>query len=105
MSDDQFTKGDAWMLPMFVSVLGKRYHVKARRRDSSSLFGCTDLPICSIEIAEHLDQQEAAETLLHEVIHILDFALCTGFDEADIGRLSAGVFAVLKDNPGIAPRD
>lgn len=91
----------AWQLPASLSILGKRYAVIARRKDGSRAFGSTDVMLSEIEIAEHLSQDEAAETLLHEVIHAVCYAFCVELEEDDLSRLSAGLYAALVANPGL----
>lgn len=39
------------------------------------------------------------EVLLHEVIHVVDFAAQLGLTEAQTHALANGLFAVMRDNP------
>lgn len=44
---------------------------------------------------------EAAEILLHEIIHVIDYRLQLGMEESQVHRLAAALYSVLSDNPGV----
>lgn len=52
-----------------------------------------------IKVAPNQHPEQLREVVLHEVIHALEGELGIELEERDVQALSAGMFAVLKDNP------
>lgn len=51
-----------------------------------------------IYIRKSLYPDEQKETLLHEVIHCIDYQLKLDLSEAQVHRLAVGLYAVMADN-------
>lgn len=84
-----------------VKVLGKPYQVieKAVGCGGSRAFGEADHSALTIEIAAEQADAQKRDTLLHEVIHCIEFALHLEFEERQVHALASGLLCVLRDNP------
>lgn len=94
--------------PLRVRVLGKQYDLAYVPPDSPKLMDGEDALVgqCDSEkqrilIAEGQPLESEQDTVLHEVLHAVDFAMSGVEDapEAVIRRLATGFLAVIKDNP------
>jgi hypothetical protein len=95
------------MLPVRTfSVFGKKWTLKAVRGKAKSAVGLTDKEygqtvdddrVVHIDTARHAD--EVRETLLHELLHCVEYSAAFDVKEAHIAQLSVGLFAILRDNP------
>jgi hypothetical protein len=90
--------------PEAVRVLGVEVPVLVRDMNEDTVLdrwdGYTDHARGRIVLrAGHAEGYEGRETLLHELLHVLEKATCTALEEEEVGRLSRGLFAVLRDNP------
>lgn len=73
--------------------------------DGHSLAGQIDYNRHTIRLYDRLDNQQAWETLWHEVVHgIADF-MDVDVTEEEVGRLANGLTLVLADNPGLERPD
>lgn len=91
-------------LPKWVEVAGRVFDVNVRddRRDKSySARISTTLDRIDVRVTNHPEHQ--AESLLHEVIHAVEFALDLSLHEAQVDHLSIVLFATLRDNPWLIP--
>jgi len=88
-----------------VRILGLDYPVLVQFKDTDTYldgkFGYFDGVRMRIVLAANNDPGVQGEVLLHEIVHAIDAAMQTGLEEDQVGRLSRGLFAVLKDNPGL----
>ena len=51
-----------------------------------------------IQIADDLAQGQAVSTILHEILHALDFLMKLGLDDNQVQRLESGLYQALTDN-------
>lgn len=85
-----------------VRVSGKTFSVKYfdfdKRVGSNGIDGNVDMStqVIQIDSKNHTELQE--EALLHEILHCVFDAAQLEQDEPTIGRLSNGLYQVLKDN-------
>lgn len=86
--------------PDSIVILGKRHAIEW---DAKIGRDCGDIHFThnKIRIAQELAPDEERETLLHETIHGVDFAVGIGINEAKTRALSATLFAVLATNPAL----
>jgi len=87
--------------PVCVRVFGKSFFVNFIPQNSLSnteTFGHCDMTNQKINIHEGLTPIEEADTLLHEVIHAIDFTIGTGLTEHQVHHLASGLIGVLQDN-------
>lgn len=76
-------------------ILGKPYEV--RKSDDIGTAGNLGSTKRSKQViilnTEQCAPDQLAETLLHEVIHIIDGELVLGLDEATVARLAVGIYS------------
>lgn len=86
--------------PEAVIVLGKRHTI---RWDVELGRDCGDIHFTKneVRIAKDLAPDEERETLLHELIHGLDYAIGIDLSEAKTRALSASLFGLMAANPGL----
>lgn len=57
-----------------------------------------------IQIAEDLAPEQAVSTVLHEILHALDFLMKLGLEDSQVQRLEAGLYQALTENGvGLSP--
>jgi hypothetical protein len=77
-----------------VEVLGKPYSVKyLDDLDIAGNMGCAKRGSQGIRIKNDLGIHQEEESLLHEVIHIVDGELTLNLDEGTIARLAVGIYS------------
>lgn len=81
---------------MKINVLGFTYNV-VRGYVSNRCEGSADHLKQTIIIDSSLDFDNTVETLLHEVMHCIEYAMDMDMDEKHIARLSRGLYSVLQD--------
>ena len=90
-------------IPETVQVLGKTYRVVIGQHDvqlwKHGQTAEVDNPAQEIRIRGDLSQEQREETFLHELMHCVEWAvIAERVSEAIIYGLSAGMYAVFKDN-------
>ena len=81
---------------MKINVLGFTYDV-VRGYVESHNAGCTDHIKKTIRIDSALDFDNTIETILHEILHCLEYAMNLDLNDKDVWCLSRGLFSVLED--------
>lgn len=86
-----------------VRVLGKVYKIE-RGQNSAGLggmqvFGTCDYAKSLICIDSTQDPQQERDTVMHEIVHAIDFAMHLEMDERQVHALGAGLAALFADNP------
>jgi hypothetical protein len=69
-------------------------------------WGCTRRTDCRIVIDQSLPEERKQQIRLHELIHTADCESGESVDElteAQVGRLSRALWAILRDNPAVLP--
>ena len=80
--------------PMTLHILGKPYRVdRLPTNQLPTLMGSTNRGRQVICLDETLAADQAEDTLLHEVLHIIDGELALNFSEETIQRLSVGLYS------------
>lgn len=85
-------------LPQEIKIIGKTYRVEPVPEMDDDCGACYDSKQL-IKISEDLAQELAQDTLLHEVIHAVDFQMHTNLKERQVSALASGLTAVFKENP------
>jgi len=89
-------------IPERLDILGYEYQVLNEVTHNDSHYGHAKHKDAKIILYSSPDytmpEQIEAETLLHEIIHSIDTALCLDLDENTVTRLSKGLFAVIRQN-------
>ena len=75
-------------------VLGKTYKITMLPpSDMMDLFGACDRRTQEIRLVDNMAEDQLRETLLHEIIHIVDRELNLGFPEDVVMRLAVGIYS------------
>ena len=64
--------------------------------------GLCELRVENIKIADNMTANMTRQTLLHEIIHAIDFHAQIGLTEAQVNALDYGILGVLRSNPDLA---
>ena len=90
-------------LPETLNILGLDHRVVREESEhfTSEYYGQLDSTKQTIRIGSHISGDLERETLLHEVLHGVDFAMRTELAEGDVLRLARGLYAVLRANPAL----
>lgn len=89
--------------PRALRILGKYWSVEQENRPrlESNFSGMAHHFTQEIIIAKEAHEDSKRETLLHEILHCVDDAVGgQGLKEEQVRALSAGLFCVIRDNPG-----
>lgn len=77
-----------------INILGKKYKLnKVKEADTTGFLGGANSVKQIITIRTDLPKEQYEDTLLHEVIHIIDGELKTELTEAQVCRLAVGLFS------------
>lgn len=96
-------------IPKTVRILGRTYEVEhiniEKEKDNDGHRGYVNYPNQRIIIdnSGHRERQES--TLLHEIIHVIATIQSVDLKEKDVELIEAGLYQVIKDNPGIFEGD
>ena len=86
-------------IPDKIKIIGKQYSVEmVPELDECGL--CYDTKQL-IKISEDLPHDLTQDTILHEVMHAIDYQMHIGMKERQISAMAAGIIAVFKENPGL----
>lgn len=98
-------------LPSELMILGHRYHlsvvedpnVTLGRSDAGDALGMTDLNRGLMRFRGGGEQSEDSvrDTLLHEVLHAVNYHMACDIHEDNIGRVATGLLAALRANPSL----
>ena len=70
--------------------------------DGEKCWGTCDYEKREIDIAVETDAVQKRITLLHEIIHAIDWSMGYTLQEAEVHGLAIGLFGVLVENPKVA---
>lgn len=81
-----------------IKAYGDEFALFEHTEKESEHWGETRYTRPRIMIAKWLGRRKREETILHELIHIVNECSAVGLSEAKVKRLSYGLYGVLKDN-------
>ena len=82
-----------------VRILGKTYKVQPLPEHTmDGEFGACNYAYQLIEYNQKLAPDELKDTLLHEMVHIIDHGMQLGFKEEQVHAVATGLYAIIKDN-------
>jgi hypothetical protein len=90
-------------VPRKLRIIGREFTI-AREHESlfrENCYGTIEWDECKIRLREkkpYFMEFQEAQTLMHEIVHGIDFSFGIGLDEAQTTRLSTGLMAVIRDN-------
>ena len=83
--------------PTEAKVVGKRYAIQYLE-DIGTQGDCNNQKqVIRVEKGNALEQEQ--DTVLHEILHAVDYAMQTKLKEAQVAALATGLLAVMKENP------
>jgi hypothetical protein len=92
------TSGLRWISP--IKIMGKTYKVK--RTDREDIEGEFDAMAQTIVINKTIVVADAlADTLLHEVLHAIEYNAGLEFNEPYVRAFATGLIPVLRQNPDL----
>lgn len=81
-------------------ILGKTWNCRfVDPIPGHNIFGMYMADRCEIHLVKTQDPEQLADTLLHEVLHAIDYTLNMDLTEHQIHVLAAALYAVIADNP------
>ena len=100
-------------LPRSIRLLGVTYRVSVvpqakvgRQEKETELWGQYDATNNEIRLAEELSLTAQWETLIHEVLHVIDGrVLNEALAEREIQAVACGIFDLLEDNGFLAGKE
>lgn len=88
-------------LPADLDVIGKTYRVVKVAPSSDGSHGeCLDKQQ-ELRIAPDLTLAQEQDTLLHEMLHAIDYAMNGKMSERQISVMATGLLCVMKHNPAL----
>ena len=85
-------------LPKQIKIVGKTYVVEEIPEMDEDCGACYDTKQL-IKIAGDLPQELSQDTLLHEVMHAIDYQMHLNLKERHVSAMASGLMAVIKENP------
>ena len=86
------------MIPTSLRILGKSWEVAEAPSDFTDSGSCNrDYQKIVVSTTQPLDNVK--DTLLHEVLHAVDYCMATKLTEDQVAALATGLLAVFLDNP------
>ena len=97
VSSKQVSTGNNY--PLSVRILGKYYKIEPLPEHAiDGEFGACNYAFQLIEFNQKLALDEQKDTILHEMIHVLDHGMQLGLKEEQVHAIATGVYALIKDN-------
>lgn len=89
------------VLPGKVRLVGKDYLLIENTSHLMRMgaFGTTSNLDATIDYSLDQSITQLRDTVLHEIIHAVDFSMYLGLEERQVHALAAGLLGVLRDNP------
>jgi hypothetical protein len=85
---------------MLIKVTGKTYDVEfVGKKELPDDLGTHNEIDQTIKIRKDQHPESQADTLLHELIHAIDYANNTGMTERQVHATASGLLQVIYDNP------
>jgi hypothetical protein len=83
-----------------ISILGMVHEISTYKEHSKEdpSMGTSDCKMGTVKLCEGMPPDIAEQTLLHEIIHLIDRNLAIGLKENQVISLAAGLYSVIKEN-------
>lgn len=85
--------------PTEARIVGKMYSIQ--HLDAMGLQGECNNQRQTIKIEKGNAFEQEQDTVLHELIHAVDYAMQTKLKEVQVAALATGLLAVMKENPAL----
>ena len=87
-------------IPRVIRLLGKKYRVVTTPHIDDC--GNTEASKCTIWINVEIDEQQIRDTLLHEIIHAIDYEYHLKMEERQVHCMATSLLALFKENPTLS---
>jgi len=86
-----------------LKIIGKTYNFQVVDKvdDADSLGECNDV-LQRILVKSDQKPDQLMDTILHEVVHAIDYQMHLGMTERQVHAVAAGLTAVFLDNPNFS---
>ena len=85
-------------IPASLRILGKTWIVEKAPEDFTDSGSC-NRDFQKIIVCTSQPEDNVKDTLLHEVLHAVDYCMATKLTEDQVAALATGLLAVFLDNP------
>jgi hypothetical protein len=87
-------------MPLSVRILGKHYKIEPMNSHAQDgEFGACNYAYQLLEYNQKLCIDELKDTILHEMVHVLDHGMQLQLKEEQVHAVATGLYAIIKDNP------
>lgn len=86
------------MIPGTLRILGKTWEISEAPTDFTDSGSC-NRDYQKIVVVTSQPEENIKDTLLHEVLHAVDYCMATKLTEDQVAALATGLLAVFLDNP------
>lgn len=88
-------------MQQWIDIFGKRYRINEVQRGcgGSRSLGEANHSSLTIDLASGQAEAQKRDTLLHEVIHGIEYAMHLELEERQVHALAAGLLCVMRANP------
>lgn len=83
--------------PKSVKILGKKY--KIVMLTGGEFLGLSDNTMSKISIKEQQDWQQKRDTMLHEIVHSIEYSAGIGLEERQVHALGCCLYQLISENP------
>ncbi len=84
-------------VPTTIKFMSKRWTVKFKKIKKE--FGLCDHRKLRISLMEDQPEEHMLDTLMHELVHALDYEMGIGLKEKQVAKLGTGLAHLLCENP------
>lgn len=94
-------------IPDKVKIGGLIYSVEEKENElrDGAQFGSSCGNTQQIVLEKSISKQLKEMVFIHEIIHQIDFVYNIGLEHQKVYQLEAGLYAFIKDNPGVFESD
>ena len=87
-------------IPKRIKFMGYTFQVtsETERAEEEECYGIINYKTQTIRLYNPVSNERKAETLIHELIHLVTDFLKINLEEDDVSRLGKGLYAALKEN-------
>lgn len=82
--------------PTSIKVLGKRYSIRVVK--NCKHLGTSNSQNAELEVLEDQDWQQKRDTVLHEIVHAIDYSMAMGLKERQVHALGCALYQLITEN-------
>ena len=89
-------------IPSVIRIFGKEWKIEIKPELKDNAYGYCNERTLTIEIQSGLPETLFKDTLLHEILHAIDWTVGSKLTEEQVGVLASGLIGTLFDNPKLS---